>query len=285
MRLARVVAVLEPGGAQLAIARVSAELRHRGIQTRVLAGSVTRRGIELFTSRGIEIESWSEQGPLATADALNAARTRSWENALAELAAGYARPVGARPAGGATKLAHGVAVTGSEDSSLDGIPGFAQGARRRSSTNIDHPAEVGRLLHDAGYDDEVVAAGLLHDVIEDTETGLAEVGDRFGPRVAELVCVMTEDASIADYEDRKAEHRARVAANGSPAAAIYAADKLAKTRALHHDGGGNLSEAKLDHYRRTLIELREAHPELPFLEELEEALQDLDADRQHAARS
>jgi glycosyltransferase involved in cell wall biosynthesis len=69
MRLARVVAVLEPGGAQLAIARVSAELRHRGIQTRVLAGSATRRGIELFTSRGVEIESWSEQGPLASADA------------------------------------------------------------------------------------------------------------------------------------------------------------------------------------------------------------------------
>jgi hypothetical protein len=69
MRLARVVAVLEPGGAQLAIARVSAELHHRGIQTRVLAGCATGRGIELFTSRGIEVESWSEQGPLASARA------------------------------------------------------------------------------------------------------------------------------------------------------------------------------------------------------------------------
>ena len=69
MRLARVMAVLEPGGAQLAIARISAELRHRGIQTRVLAGSATGRGIEMFASRGIEVESWSEQGPLASADA------------------------------------------------------------------------------------------------------------------------------------------------------------------------------------------------------------------------
>jgi glycosyltransferase involved in cell wall biosynthesis len=69
MRLVRVVAVLEPGGAQLAIARISAELRHRGIQTRVLAGSATRRGIELFTSRGIEVESWSEQTPRASSDA------------------------------------------------------------------------------------------------------------------------------------------------------------------------------------------------------------------------
>jgi (p)ppGpp synthase/HD superfamily hydrolase len=185
---------------------------------------------------------------------------------------------------------------------MDGIPAFAQGprlleeayelaaeahhgARRRNSTNIDHPAEVGRLLHDAGYDDEVVAAALLHDVIEDTETDLAEIGDRFGPRVAELVCVMTEDDSIEPYEVRKAEHRARVSEHSTRAAAIYAADKLAKTRALHHDEGGNLSEAKLDHYRRTLIELREAHPELPFLDELEGALRALDADREHAARS
>ena len=185
---------------------------------------------------------------------------------------------------------------------MDGIPGFAQGprlleeayevaaeahhgARRRNSTNIDHPAEVGRLLHDAGYDDEVVAAALLHDVIEDTETDLTEVGDRFGPRVAELVCVMTEDASIEPYEERKAEHRARVSDHSTRAAAIYAADKLAKTRALHHDEGGNVSEAKLDHYRQTLIELRETHPELPFLEELAQALRALDADREHAARS
>jgi hypothetical protein len=96
---------------------------------------------------------------------------------------------------------------------------------------------------------------------------------------------MTEDDSIEPYEVRKAEHRARVSEHSTRAAAIYAADKLAKTRALHHDEGGNLSEAKLDHYRRTLIELREAHPELPFLDELEGALRALDADREHAARS
>jgi predicted HD phosphohydrolase len=194
-----------------------------------------------------------------------------------------------------------VAFKGSEDPSLDGIPGFAQGsrlleeayelaadahhgARRRSDTNIEHPVEVGRLLHDEGFDDEVVAAALLHDVVEDTDTDLGEIGDRFGPRVAELVCVMTEDASIERFEQRKAEHRARVADHSSRAAVIYAADKLAKTRALHHDDGGPLSDARLDHYRQTLIELREAYPELPFLEELADALRALDADREQVGR-
>ena len=159
------------------------------------------------------------------------------------------------------------------------------GARRRNDTDVDHPVAVAMLLEERGFDDEVVAAALLHEVLEDTATERSEITDRFGPGVAELVRVMTEDASIEPYEERKAEHRARVADYSTRAAAIYAADKLAKTRALHHDEGGNLSEAKLDHYRRTLIELQEAHPELPFLEDLEEALQDLDADRQHAARS
>jgi (p)ppGpp synthase/HD superfamily hydrolase len=157
------------------------------------------------------------------------------------------------------------------------------GSRRRNETNIDHPAAVGQLLHREGFDDEVVAAALLHDVVEDTDTHMEEIVERFGPRVGELVCVMTEDAAIEDYEERKAEHRARVASHSSRAAAIYAADKLAKTSALRHEGGP-VSDAKLHHYRQTLIELRHAHPELPFLVELEEGLRALDAGREHAGR-
>ena len=185
---------------------------------------------------------------------------------------------------------------------MPGVPEFARGSRlledayelaldahcgsgRTGDTGIDHPTAVAALLDEQGFPPEVIAAGLLHDVVEDTATRQEEVVERFGPEIGGLVAVMTEDRSIEPYEERKAEHRARVSEHSTRAAAIYAADKLAKTRALHQDEGGNLSEAKLDHYRRTLIELREAHPELPFLEELEEALQDLDADRQHAARS
>jgi (p)ppGpp synthase/HD superfamily hydrolase len=157
------------------------------------------------------------------------------------------------------------------------------GSRRRHDTNIDHPAAVGELLSREGFDDEVVAAALLHDVVEDTDTDMAEISQRFGPGVGELVEAMTEDASIEPYEARKAEHRARVARHSSRAAAIYAADKLAKTNALRRDGGP-VSDQKLHHYRQTLIELSAAHPELPFLAELEEGLRALDAEREHAGR-
>src|SRR5918994_3571827 len=182
---------------------------------------------------------------------------------------------------------------------LPGMPRFARGSSlleeayeladdahsgpgRRKNTDVDHPVAVAELLDEHGFDPEVVAAGFLHDVLEDTDTDPGEIVDRFGSDVGGLVAVMTEDESIEPYEARKEEHRARVAAH-SGAAAIYAADKLAKTRALM-DGGGSVSDAQLDHYRRTLAALRESQPELPFLPELEENLRAIDAGRQHACR-
>jgi len=156
-------------------------------------------------------------------------------------------------------------------------------ARRRRNADMRHPVAVGGLLHEHDYDHEVVAAGLMHELLEDTDTDLEEITARFAPDVGELVAAMTEDASIEPYEERKAEHRARVAAHSSSAAAIYAADKLAKVRQLDRDGGP-IREPQLEHYRLTLDELRESHPELPFLGELEAALRALDAEREGAAR-
>jgi (p)ppGpp synthase/HD superfamily hydrolase len=182
---------------------------------------------------------------------------------------------------------------------LPEIPQFARGSRlledayelavdahcgsgRKGDTGIDHPTAVAELLGEQGFDQEIVAAGLLHDVLEDTDTDPGEIVERFGAEVGALVEVMTEDASIEPYQERKAEHRARVAGH-SAAAPIYAADKLAKTRSLRNDGG-EISDEKLDHYQRTLEALREAEPALPFLPELEENLRAIDADRQHATR-
>ena len=91
---------------------------------------------------------------------------------------------------------------------------------------IDHPLAVAERLAKHGFPDEVLAAALLHDVVEDSEMGVAELRARFGDSVADLVATMTEDETIEDYEERKAEHRQRVAGAGAEALAIYAADKL-----------------------------------------------------------
>jgi glycosyltransferase involved in cell wall biosynthesis len=56
MRVARVFAVLEPGGAQLGALRLSLALREHGIETRWLAGHATPEGLAPFRSAGVEVE-------------------------------------------------------------------------------------------------------------------------------------------------------------------------------------------------------------------------------------
>ena len=82
------------------------------------------------------------------------------------------------------------------------------------------------------YPEEVLAAALLHDVAEHAEIEPESLRGRFGDRVVELVEALTEDTSIEDYEERKQEHRERVAAAGSDARAIFTADKAANVAVL-----------------------------------------------------
>lgn len=91
---------------------------------------------------------------------------------------------------------------------------------------------MAELLAEQNYPDEVLAAGLLHDVLESSELGDDQLRGRFGDEVTELVVALTEDASIEDYEERKKEHRERVADAGLHAQAIFAADKAANVAVL-----------------------------------------------------
>jgi (p)ppGpp synthase/HD superfamily hydrolase len=168
---------------------------------------------------------------------------------------------------------------------LEGAFRLAQGAhhgpRRADGTNIEHPVAVAELLSAEGYDEEVVAAGLLHDVVEDTTTDVDEIEERFGPEVARLVREMTEDPHIEPYERRKEEHRERVARDRR-VAAIYAADKLAGARSMR-DEPGAVPEPQLEHYLASLDELRERYPDLPFLGDLRAELERVRRERESAA--
>jgi guanosine-3',5'-bis(diphosphate) 3'-pyrophosphohydrolase len=97
---------------------------------------------------------------------------------------------------------------------------------------IEHLLAVAELLAEHDYPDEVIAAGLLHDVAEHAEVEANSLQGRFGDEVVALVEALTEDATIPKYEDRKREHRERVAAAGSGAQAIFAADKTTNVAVL-----------------------------------------------------
>src|SRR5262245_52238064 len=142
------------------------------------------------------------------------------------------------------------------------------GSRTRGETGLAHPVQVAELLREADYEDEVVAAGLLHDVVEDSSIGLDEI------EVRRLVAALTEDATIDPWASRKAEHRQRIANQDRVVGAIYAADKLAKVRA--YAAAGELpAPRKLRHYRRTVQTLSRSFPGLPFLDNLRGELEDL----------
>ena len=77
MQVARVIAVLEPGGAQLGALRLSLALRAHGIESRWLAGHGTREGLAIFRAHGIEVEL------LGGGPALQYARRRAFSDRLA----------------------------------------------------------------------------------------------------------------------------------------------------------------------------------------------------------
>ena len=97
---------------------------------------------------------------------------------------------------------------------------------------VEHLLAVGELLAEQNCADETIAAGLLHDVAEHAEVDPDSLRSRFGDEVVELVEALTEDPAIPDYEERKAEHRERVAAAGPQAQTIFAADKAANVAVL-----------------------------------------------------
>jgi (p)ppGpp synthase/HD superfamily hydrolase len=141
---------------------------------------------------------------------------------------------------------------------------------------VTHPVEVACLLHEAGYAPEVVAAGVLHDVLEDTEVEPPELEERFGLRVAALVAAVSDDPTIEGHAPRKAALRRQVAVSGDEAAAVFAADKVSKARELRtrarYGRFRRIDEAKLDHYRASLEMLSERMPGHPLVEQLREEL-------------
>ena len=83
------------------------------------------------------------------------------------------------------------------------------GQRRRSGEDyITHPLQVALLVADMKLDDVAIAAGLLHDVVEDTLTTIDSVRELFGLEVAHVVEGVTKISTIpfSSSEERQAEN-------------------------------------------------------------------------------
>jgi (p)ppGpp synthase/HD superfamily hydrolase len=166
------------------------------------------------------------------------------------------------------------------------------GQRRKDdgSPYISHPVTVAQVLHDAGFREQVVAAALLHDVVEDTDLSTEEVAERFCDEVAELVDAMSEDEGIEDFADRKREHREQVEGAGAEAVAIYVADKLSNLqdlRTVYGEEGEAVAsrfaaplDVRVELWREDAEMASRVAPDLPYLPRFRDALDAFDRDRE-----
>ncbi len=164
----------------------------------------------------------------------------------------------------------------------------SQRTRGGNTPFIGHPVTVARQLDEADLSEELLAAALLHDVVESSAVGRAEVEERFGPEVARLVAVLSEDPEIEGYEARKRALRDQVERGGERPAAIYAADKLANLRDTREaysrdprrarDSFEVSLEVRVVLWREDLEMVERTAPKLPFLRLLRYELEGFEED-------
>ena len=65
--------------------------------------------------------------------------------------------------------------------------------RKNESPYILHPMEVGAIVGTMTDDQYIIAASILHDVVEDAGIKIEEIGEKFGERVMALVASETEN--------------------------------------------------------------------------------------------
>jgi HD domain len=160
----------------------------------------------------------------------------------------------------------------------------AHGSERRPSDGrlfVDHVVEVATLLHDAGFDDKMVAAGLLHDAVERGTLSEGELRVEMGGYICAFVLVLTEDPTIADFDLRKSMLRERVRLAGDPTVSVFAADKLSDANGLVQAVEAGTIDPATDatvaalmrHYRASTEVIEAANPGCVFLPPLRSQLQ------------
>jgi (p)ppGpp synthase/HD superfamily hydrolase len=98
---------------------------------------------------------------------------------------------------------------------------------------INHPIEVAALVAEAtaGDDPNLIAAALLHDVIEDCGVPYSLIAETFGTDVADLVAEVTDDKKL-EKSERKRLQVENAHKKTSRAKVLKLADKISNLRAL-----------------------------------------------------
>ena len=157
---------------------------------------------------------------------------------------------------------------------------------------IAHPVHVSLILIRHGFGEDLAIAGLLHDVVEDTDVPLERIAAEFGDAVARLVEAVSETKMAngveRPWEQRKAEKLAHLRAGGPDVAALKAADAIHNARSIsadvRQDGPAVWGRFKRGadqtvwYYREILQGVRAKLGDRPIVAELAAAVDELTAE-------
>jgi GTP diphosphokinase / guanosine-3',5'-bis(diphosphate) 3'-diphosphatase len=163
---------------------------------------------------------------------------------------------------------------------LDGLPLILQALefaslkhrdqRRKdkvASPYINHPIALANVLVREGgvTEAEVLAAAVLHDTLEDTETTLAELRDAFGERIAAIVQEVTDDKSLPKAERKRLQIELAPAISRE-AKLVKLADKICNVRDVAEHPPAKWDLARKQEYfewaKAVVDGLRGTHPAL-----------------------
>ena len=150
---------------------------------------------------------------------------------------------------------------------------------------IQHPVMVGIILQRAGFSDDVIAAGILHDVLEDTKYTKEDLEKKFNKNIAELVNNVSEQDKSLPWAERKKKYLEHIRKCPPEAKAISAADKIHNIRSIIKSINEGIDiwtvfkrgkDIQIGRFNKLLNILKETW-EHPLINELEEAIRDLES--------
>lgn len=109
---------------------------------------------------------------------------------------------------------------------------------------IQHPVAVAMIVDRLGFDEDVVVAALLHDVVEDTDASVEDVASEFGEAVASMVRDLSEEkldsrGQKRPWNIRKSEQLQKLASAPVASRAIALADRLHNLTSMQVDLAGH----------------------------------------------
>ena len=160
---------------------------------------------------------------------------------------------------------------------------------------VSHLLAVSALVMELGGDEDQAIAALLHDAAEDHggEEVLVTIGDRFGPRVRDMVAACSdslepEGVAKADWRTRKERYLSALETKDQDTLLVSIADKIHNARAIAVDSqhlgeqfwarfAPRTREDQLWYYRSLLEVFRRRLPYSVALLELEDAIRRIEA--------